>query len=128
MKNNLILKSTNELLTGRQLVINVFESGIFPMMDVDVNDDNNYDPFIYDDDLYPKKTLTPKTLTTPGTPGTPTTAALTLGPSPGRLTQGVGIKILSSKQILQRLLILLAQVHVGNTYENLLNKIRQIVY
>lgn len=128
MKNNLILKSTNELLTGRQLVINVFESGIFPMMDVDVNDDNNYDSFIYDDDLYPKKTLTPKTLTTPGTPGTPTTAALTLGPSPGRLTQGAGIKILSSKQILQRLLILLAQVQVGNTYEDLLNKIRQIVY
>lgn len=128
MKNNLILKSTNELLTGRQLVINVFESGIFSMMDVDVNDDNNYDSFIYDDDLYPKKTLTPKTLTTPGTPGTPTTAALTLGPSPGRLTQGAGIKILSSKQILQRLLILLAQVQVGNTYEDLLNKIRQIVY
>ena len=98
------------------------------MMDVDVNDDNNYDSFIYDDDLYPKKTLTPKTLTTPGTPGTPTTAALTLGPSPGRLTQGAGIKILSSKQILQRLLILLAQVQVGNTYEDLLNKIRQIVY
>ena len=29
--------------------------------------------------------------------------------------------------MLQRLLIALAQVQVGNTYENLLNKIRQLI-
>ena len=36
--------------------------------------------------------------------------------------------MLTSKQILQRLPIALAQVKVGNTYENLLNKIRQVIY
>ena len=38
------------------------------------------------------------------------------------------IKILSLKQLLQRLPIPLARVKVGNTSENLLNKIRQIIY
>ena len=38
------------------------------------------------------------------------------------------IKILTPKQILQRLLIALAQVRVGKTSENLLNGIRQIIY
>ena len=38
------------------------------------------------------------------------------------------LSILSSKQMLQRLPILLAQVKAGNTSENLLNKIRQILY
>ena len=41
---------------------------------------------------------------------------------------GEGLKILSPKQILQRLPIALAQVKVGNTSKNLLNKIRQIIY
>ena len=35
-----------------------------------------------------------------------------------------GIKILTPKQILQRLSIALAQVKAGNTSENLLNEIR----
>ena len=39
-----------------------------------------------------------------------------------------GIKILTSKQMLQRLLIALAQVKAGSNSENLLNEIRQIVY
>ena len=39
-----------------------------------------------------------------------------------------GIKILTSKQILQRLSRALAQVKAGNTSENLLNEIRQIIY
>ena len=43
-------------------------------------------------------------------------------------TSGTGIKILTSKQILQRLAITLAQVKVGNNSESLLNEIRQIVY
>ena len=42
--------------------------------------------------------------------------------------QGKGLKILTPKQMLQRLPIALAQVNPGNTSENLLNEIRQIVY
>ena len=38
------------------------------------------------------------------------------------------LKILSPKRKLQRLPIALAQVKAGNTSENLLNKIRQIIY
>ena len=38
------------------------------------------------------------------------------------------MKILSPKQKLQKLPIVLAQVKAGNTSENLLNKIRQIIY
>ena len=42
--------------------------------------------------------------------------------------EGIGLKILTPKQILQRLPIALAQVKAGNNSENLLNEIRQIVY
>ena len=38
------------------------------------------------------------------------------------------LKILSPKQMLQRLPIALAQVKASNTSENLLNEIRQIIY
>ena len=38
------------------------------------------------------------------------------------------LKILTPKQMLQRLPIALAQVKAGNNSENLLNEIRQIVY
>ena len=38
------------------------------------------------------------------------------------------LKILSPKQMLQRLPIALAQVKAGNNSESLLNEIRQIVY
>ena len=40
----------------------------------------------------------------------------------------MGFKILTPKQMLQRLPIALAQVKAGNNSENLLNEIRQIVY
>ena len=43
-------------------------------------------------------------------------------------TSGKGLKILTPKQMLQRLPIALAQVKAGNNSENLLNEIRQIVY
>ena len=43
-------------------------------------------------------------------------------------TEGTGLKILSPKQMLQRLPIALAQVKAGNNSERLLNEIRQIVY
>ena len=42
--------------------------------------------------------------------------------------KGKGLKILTSKQFLQRLPIPLAQVKAGNNSENLLNGTRQIVY
>ena len=38
------------------------------------------------------------------------------------------LKILTAKQMLQRLPIALAQVKAGNNSESLLNEIRQIVY
>ena len=43
-------------------------------------------------------------------------------------TKGTGLNILTSKQMLQRLPIALAQVKAGNNSESLLNEIRQIVY
>ena len=41
---------------------------------------------------------------------------------------GKGLKILTPKQMLQRLPIALAEVKAVNTSENLLNEIRQIIY
>ena len=60
-----------ELLTGRQWVINAFESGLFPMKNMDITDDDDDDDddddyFIYDDEFY---TTNPSPI---------------LGPSPGR--------------------------------------------
>ena len=43
-------------------------------------------------------------------------------------TKGKGLKILTPKQMLQRLPIALAQVKAGNNSESLLNEIRQIIY
>ena len=43
-------------------------------------------------------------------------------------TKGTGLKILTPKQMLQRLPIALAQVKADNNSENLLNEIRQIIY
>ena len=45
-----------------------------------------------------------------------------------KATKGTGIKILTPKQMPQRLPIDLAQVKAGNNSENLLNEMRQIVY
>ena len=42
-------------------------------------------------------------------------------------TMGTGLKILTPKQMLQRLLIALAEVKPGKNSESLLNEIRQIV-
>ena len=41
--------------------------------------------------------------------------------------QGKGLKVLTPKQMLQRLPIALAKIKAGNNSENLLNEIRQIV-
>ena len=43
-------------------------------------------------------------------------------------TEGKGLKILTPKQMLQRLPIAVAQVKAGNNSQNLLNEIRQISY
>ena len=42
--------------------------------------------------------------------------------------QGTGFKILTSKQMVQKLQIAFAQIKAGNNSESLLNEIRQIVY
>ena len=47
---------------------------------------------------------------------------------PIKPTKGEGLKILTHKQILQRLPIAPIQVKAGNTFENLLNEISQIIY
>ena len=44
-----------------------------------------------------------------------------------KATKGTGLKILTPKQLFQRLPIALAQVKPGNNSENLLNEIIQIV-
>ena len=43
-------------------------------------------------------------------------------------TEGTGLKILSPKQMLQRLPIALAQVKASKNTESLLKEIRQIIY
>ena len=43
-------------------------------------------------------------------------------------TSRTGLKVLTPKQVLQRLPIALAQVKAGNNSESLLNKIRQIFH
>ena len=47
---------------------------------------------------------------------------------PSKASQGKRLKILTSKQMLQRLSIALPQVKVENTSVNLPNEIRQIIY
>ena len=42
--------------------------------------------------------------------------------------QGTGLKILTSKQMLQRLPITLAQIKAGNNSQSLLNELMQFVY
>ena len=50
------------------------------------------------------------------------------GVFPIKSTQAKLLKILTPKQTFQRLPIAFAQVKAGNTSENLLNEIRQIIY
>ena len=45
-----------------------------------------------------------------------------------KLTKGKWLKILTPKQLLQRLPIALVQVKVGNASEHLLTEIRQIIH
>ena len=45
-----------------------------------------------------------------------------------KATKETVLKILTSKQMLQRLSIALAQVKVGNNFKKLLNEVKKIVY
>ena len=54
--------------------------------------------------------------------------SLMMSETKNKITKGTGLKILTPKQMLQRLPIALAQVKSGNNSESLLSKIRQIVY
>ena len=54
--------------------------------------------------------------------------SLRLSDAKHETTKGTGLKTLTSKQMLQRLSIALAQVKAGNNSGSLLNEIRQIVY
>ena len=47
---------------------------------------------------------------------------------PEELKKGTGLKVLTPKQILQRLPIALAQIKGDNNSKSLLNEIRQIAY
>ena len=50
------------------------------------------------------------------------------GTLPLKVSHGKGLKILTPKQMLQRLPMALAQVKAGNISGNLLNEICQIIY
>ena len=71
-----------------------------------MNDDDGDYHYVCDNELYLIGTLTPKT---------PVSLPVMLDPPPRESTQRKGIKILTPKQILQRLPILLAQAQAGNT-------------
>ena len=49
------------------------------------------------------------------------------GVFPIKSTKGKGLKILTPKQMLQRLPLAIAQVKAGSTSESLLNEIKQII-
>ena len=54
--------------------------------------------------------------------------SLMVSEAKNKATKGTGLKILTPKQMLQRLPTALAQVKAGNNSESLLIEIRQIVY
>ena len=54
--------------------------------------------------------------------------SLMMSEAKNKIVKGTGLKILTPKQMLQRLAISLAQVKADNNSDSLLNEIRQIVY
>ena len=54
--------------------------------------------------------------------------SLTMSEAKYKATKGTWLKLLTPKQMVQRLPIALAQVKAGNNSESLLKEIRQIVY
>ena len=84
------LKHENDLIKDRKQVINAFESEIFPIICVNVTDDDHY---VLDDESYLKGI---PTLRASGIPKTPIILDLPLGSLPKRR----GIKTLTAKQLL----------------------------
>ena len=60
--------------------------------------------------------------------GIPSMSARVARDSVAKVSNHSNLKILSPKQMLQRLPIAFARVQAGNTSENLLNEIRRIIY
>ena len=54
--------------------------------------------------------------------------SLMISEAKNKATKGTGLKMLTPKQMLQRLSIALAQAKAGNNSENSLNEMRQTVY
>ena len=54
--------------------------------------------------------------------------SLMMSEAKNKATKGTGLKILTPKQMLQRLPMALAQVKAGNHSESFLKEIRQVVY
>ena len=99
LKKVLTLRNGIIFLNGRQKALNVFESGIFPKAKQGKGLTSILD-YIASDHL--NRVV--------------------------KVSDHKHLKILTPKQMIQRLQITLAQVKTGNTSENLLNEIRQIIY
>lgn len=101
--------SVNKGLQGSEMVSNAFRSGIFTIRHV-----NSDDSYIYDGECDP--------LMIPTTPSVVLVNYLQQGDQQKRNQNA------TSKKMLQKLPTLFEQVQACNTYENLLNEIKQIVY
>lgn len=101
--------SVNKGLQGSEMVSNAFRSGIFTIRHV-----NSDDSYIYDGECDP--------LMIPTTPSVVLVNCLQQGDQQKRNQNA------TSKKMLQKLPTLFEQVQACNTYENLLNEIKQIVY
>ena len=99
LKKVLTLRNGIIFLNGRQKALNVFESGIFPKAKQGKGLTSILD-YIASDHL--NRVV--------------------------KVSDHKHLKILTPKQMIQRLQITLAQVKTGNTSENLLNEIRQVKY
>ena len=105
-----VLNRAMTLLKGREMVREAFESGIFSKLKQSERSEQSSSDDKLDNDL-----------------STSSNASHTNFSSIVEKKR-TGLKILTPKQMLQRLPIALAQVKAGNNSENLLNEIRQIVY
>ena len=122
-RKNLLINA-KKIYDGKEMIINAFKNGIFPLIDDDFPED--VDREVYHDELE----------TIPEHPNfeneeEPPTDILELESEESaaqRRNQGQGIKILTPEQMFSRLPISLAQLKAGNNSENLKNEIRQLLY
>ena len=118
------------LLKGREMMFKVFETGIFSRLkeseqSEQSSDDVKFNSFGYDTYELSKK-LKDVSLENISSDlhDTDNTDNKLFTP----IKKGTGLKILTPKEMLQRLPIVLAEIKAGHNSENLLNEIRQIVY